>query len=396
MAQPPRERGWMRGRRTAMAAFRFGRNRSYRWVKLLALALPLAVALAACGGGSDNAGSSGGGGEDNPGKITILLPFQRSIAFWPVHIAEEQGYFKDAGLDVTSEETDGSSFVVQQVAAGKAQVGIAVTEPALLGYEQNSDFTTVYDFLTGNAFDLWVPSDSAVQNVGDLPKGSSIAIKDQAGGEIPRLNVQLQKAGLQPGSDVDYKQFGENTSVAANMLTTGKAAAMEISWNSLVGVQVALQKEGKQLRCVTCSQTESLASESVIVNNDFLSKHKDAVTKLGRAIAQGTLFGQTNPQAALTIMKKVNPQEQVDADYAKAYFTAAVAIMKPRQPNNQFGYQDPGVYQRSMDLLLTPGLPAGLTAKIVLGKFVNNDMVAAYNQVDPDAVVKAAQGAPAS
>ena len=379
-----------------MAAIRIGRKRSFRWVKLLALVLPLAIALAACGGGSDNAGSSGGGGGGNPGKITILLPFQRSIAFWPVHIAEEQGYFKDAGLDVTSEETDGSSFVVQQVAAGKAQVGIAVTEPAMLGYEQNSDFATVYDFLTGNAFDLWVPSTSAVQKIGDLPKGSSIAIKDQAGGEIPRLNVQLQKAGLQPGSDVDYKQFGENASVAANMLTTGKAAAMEISWNSLVGVQQALKKEGKELRCVTCSETESLASESVIVNNDFMSKYKDAVTKLGRAIAQGTLFGQTNPQAALAIMKKVNPQEQVDADYAKAYFDAAVAIMKPRQPNNQFGWQDPAVYQRSMDLLLTPGIPAGLTDKIDLGKFVDNDMVAAYNQFDHDAVVKAAQAAPAS
>jgi NitT/TauT family transport system substrate-binding protein len=379
-----------------MAAIRNGRNRSYRWVKLLALALPLAIALAACGGGSDNAGSSGGGGEDNPGKITILLPFQRSIAFWPVHIAEEQGYFKDAGLDVTSEETDGSSFVVQQVAAGKAQVGIAVTEPAMLGYEQNSDFSTVYDFLTGNAFDLWVPADSAVQNVGDLPKGSSIAIKDQAGGEIPRLNVQLQKAGLQPGSDVDFKQFGENASVAANLLATGKAAAMEISWNSLVGVKVALQREGKELRCVTCSQTQSLASESVIVNNDFLAKHKETVTKIGRAIAQGTLFGATNPQAALAIMKKVNPEEQVDANYAKAYFTDAVAIMKPRQPNNQYGWQDPAVYQRSMDLLLTPGIPAGLTGKIDLGKFVNNDMVAAYNQFDHDAVVKAAQGAPAS
>jgi NitT/TauT family transport system substrate-binding protein len=379
-----------------MAAIRLGRKRSYRWVKLLALALPLAIALAACGGGSDNAGSSGGGGEENPGKITILLPFQRSIAFWPVHIAEEQGYFKDAGLDVTSEETDGSSFVVQQVAAGKAQVGIAVTEPAMLGYEQNSDFSTVYDFLTGNAFDLWVPSTSSVQSIGDLPKGSSIAIKDQAGGEIPRLNVQLQKAGIQPGADIDFKQFGENASVAANMLSTGKAAAMEISWNSLVGVQQALKKEGKELRCVTCSETQSLASESVIVNNDFLSKHKETVTKIGRAIAQGTLFGQTNPQAALAIMKKVNPQEQVDAGYANAYFTAAVAIMKPRQPNNQFGWQDPAVYQRSMDLLLTPGIPAGLTAKIDLGKFVDNDMVAAYNQFDHDAVVKAAQGAPAS
>jgi NitT/TauT family transport system substrate-binding protein len=373
-----------------MASIRFGRSR--RWAKLVALVLPLALAAAACGGGNDTqqASSSGGG---NPGKITILLPFQRSIAFWPVHIAEEQGYFKAAGLDVTSEETDGSSFVVQQVAAGKAQVGIAVTEPAMLGYEQNSDFVTVYDFLTGNAFDLWVLDSSPVQKIGDLPKGSSVAIKDQAGGEIPRLNVQLQKAGLQPGSDVQYQQFGENASVAANLLMTNKAAAMEISWNSLVGVEQALKNEGKQLRCITCTETQTAAAESVIVNKDFLAKYRGTVIKLGRAIAQGTLFGATNPDAALAIMKKVNPEEQVNAEYAKAYFTKAVGIMKPRQPQNQYGYQDPAVYQRSMDLLLTPGIPAGLTSKIDLGVFVNNDLVPSYNEFDHEAVIQDAKNA---
>jgi NitT/TauT family transport system substrate-binding protein len=376
-----------------MASIRSERSR--RWVKLVALALPLALAVAACGGGNEESSSSGGSasGGGNPGKITILLPFQRSIAFWPVHIAEEQGYFKAAGLDVTSEETDGSSFVVQQVAAGKGQVGIAVTEPAMLGYEQNSDFVSIYDFLTGNAFDLWVIDSSPVQKIGDLPKGSSIAIKDQAGGEIPRLNVQLQKAGLQPGVDVQYVQFGENASVAANMLATEKAAAMEISWNSLVGVEQALKDQGIQLRCLTCTETETAAAESVIVNNDFRNKYKDAVTKLGRAIAQGTLFGATNPDAALAIMKKVNPEEQVNADFAKAYFTKAVGIMKPRPAKNQYGWQDPAVYQRSMDLLLTPGIPAGLTAKIDLGTFVDNNLVDAYNQFDHDAVVNDAKNA---
>jgi NitT/TauT family transport system substrate-binding protein len=376
-----------------MASIRYGRRRGLRWTRPIMLLVPLALVLAACGGGGND--NTATGGEDNPGKITILLPFQRSIAFWPVHIAEEQGYFKNAGLDVTSEATDGSSFVVQQIAANKAKVGIAVAEPVLLGYEQNSDFVSVYDLLTGNVFDLWVLASSPVQKIGDIPKGSSIAIKDQAGGEIPRLNVQLQKAGLKPGSDVTYQPFGENTAVAANMLATGKAAALEISWNSLVGVKLALSKQGKELRCVTCSDSEALASESVIVSKDFLSKHRPAVEKIGRAMAQATLFGATNPDAALAIMKRVNPEEQVDPAYAKTYFQAAVEINKPRQPTNQYGWQDPAAYQRSMDLLLTPGVPAGLAGKVDLNALIDNDLVAAYNNFDKEAVIKAAKEAKA-
>jgi NitT/TauT family transport system substrate-binding protein len=375
-----------------MAASRRGRNRDLRWAMRVAFLLLLILTVSACGGGTDTE-EGAAGAEANPGKITILLPFQRSIAFWPVHVAEEQGYFRDAGLDVTSEETDGSSFVVQQIAAGKAQVGIAVTEPAMLGFEQNANFVSFYDFLTGNAFDLWVLTESPVQQIGDLPKGSVIAIKDLAGGEIPRLNVQLEKAGLKPGSDVTYEQFGENPSVGANLLATGKADAMEISWNSLVGVRLALEEQGKELRCVTCAETEILAAESVLVSKDFLAKYPGAVEKLGRGMAQATLFGATNPDAALALMKRVNPEEQVDEAYAKEYFTAAVDIMKPRQPTNQYGWHDPAAYQRSMDLLLTPGIPAGLSAKIDLGTLVNNDKVASFNGFDHEAIVAAAKEA---
>jgi NitT/TauT family transport system substrate-binding protein len=378
-----------------MASHRIGRAPGSRGrVRLIAFLVPLALVLAACGGGDDAGGGSGGDAEP-VGKITILLPFSRSIAFWPVHVAEEQGFFKDAGLDVTSEATDGSSFVVQQIAAGRSPIGIAVAEPVLLGFEQNGNFQSVYDLLTGNVFDLWVLSDSPVQQIGDIPKGSSIAIKEQSGGEVPRLNAALDKAGLKPGTDVDYTYFGENPAVAADLLAKGKAAALEISWNSLVGVRQALQQQGKELRCVTCDSSQSLASESVIVNKEFLADHRDVVEKLGRAMAQATLFGQTNPDAALAIMKKVNPEEQTDAAYAKAYFQAALEIMKPRQPQNQYGWQDPAAYQRSMELLLTPGIPAGLSGEIDLNAVINNDLVNAFNDFDHEAVVQAAKEAPA-
>lgn len=376
-----------------MTSLRHGRGRRFRRAKLAAFLISMALVITACGGDDQGGGGGSDGAAQPVGKISILLPFNRSIAFWPIHIAEEQGYFKDAGLDVTSEGTDGSSFVVQQVAAGKSPVGVAVAEPVLLGYEQNANFVSVYDLLTGNVFDLWVLADSPVQQIGDIPKGSSVAIKDQAGGEIPRLNVQLEQAGLKPGADVDYKQFGENPAVGANLLANKQAAAMMISWNSLVGVRQALQEQGKQLRCITCAASEALASESVIVNKDFLAKNRETVEKLGRAIAQGTLFGQTNPDAALAIMKRVNPEEQVDEAYAKAYFQAALEIMKPREANPQYGWHDVEAWRRSMQLMLTPGIPAGLTAEVNLDELVNNQLVPAYNQFDKAAVENAAKEA---
>jgi NitT/TauT family transport system substrate-binding protein len=352
----------------------------------LSLAGVLALSLAACGGDD----SDGGGSDSEAGTVTVLLPFSRSIAFWPVHVADVMGYFEDEGIDIKDEATDGSSFVVQQVSAGKAPVGIAVAEPAMLGYSQNPSFVSIYDFLTGNGFDVYVRDDSPIQSMDDLQAGDSIAIKDQAGGDIPRLSAEIQKTGLEPGTDVTYTQFGENSAVGANLIEQNKADALEISWNSLVGIKIALEKEGITLRCITCD-AESYAAESVIVTNDYLGDNKDLVEGFGRALAKATLFGTTNPDAAIAIMKTINPEEQTDPEYTKTYFTDAVNVMAPRQPQNQYGWQDEEAYKRSMELLLDPSQPQGLTDPIDLDTFVDNDLIDAFNDFDHDEVVQEAK-----
>jgi NitT/TauT family transport system substrate-binding protein len=294
-------------------------------------------------------------------------------------------------LRVTSEATDGSSFVVQQVAANSAEFGIATAEPVLLGYEQNENFQSVYEFLTGNVFDTWVVADSPVQTLDDLEPGDAIAIKDLAGGEVPGLNVQLRGVGLEPDVDVEYVQFGENTGLGATLLADQEAAAMTISWNSLVGVDVALQESGIELRCITCDASTSLGSESVIVPNEFLEQNEDLVIAHGRALAKATLFGATNPEAALAIMNEVNPEEQVDAAYAEAYFTKAVEIMQPREPEGLYGWHDQDAWTRSMELLLAPDIPSGLPNEVDIDALVNNDLAEAYNEFDHDAVIQQAE-----
>jgi NitT/TauT family transport system substrate-binding protein len=364
-------------------------NRRFPTQRLISTLLSTGVVatLAACGGA--DAGGSGDGNEASGGTqtVSVLLPFSRSIAFWPVHVADELGYLKEEGIDIEDEATDGSSFVVQQVSAGKAPIGIAVTEPALLGYAQNPTFSTVYDFLTGNAFDVWVRDDSDVQELRDLQPGDAIAIKDQAGGEIPALNISLQNAGLNPGTDITYKQFGENAAVAADLILNRKVDALEVSWNSLVGIKVALEEQGINLRCITCSADETLAAESVIVHNDFLEENGELVEGFGRALAKATLFGTTNPDAAIEIMKRINPEEQTDQAYTTTYFTDAVNIMQPRPAEGKYGWQDPEAYQRSMELLVNPDMEQGLAEEINLDEFVSNDLVDAYNDFDHEAVI---------
>jgi NitT/TauT family transport system substrate-binding protein len=314
----------------------------------------------------------------------FFLPFLRSIAFWPVHVAEEQGYFEQEGLNIASEATDGSSFVVQQVAAGSAEFGIATSDPILLGFEQSPNFTVPYDFLTGNVFDLWATDKSGITDLAGL-KGKIIAVKDMSGGEVPGLQVALEKAGLKSGTDVEIQAVGEEGAIQAEALRSNKVQAFMVSWNSLVGVRSALEKEGIKLVCLTCGDTSIRGSEAVVVSNKFLAEHPDLVAGMGRALAKATLFGETNPDAALAIMKKVNPDEQADPAVAKAYFTAALDITKPR-PSGKFGEVSTDAWQRSVDLLLSPDVPSGLKGPVDLSKLLSNAMLEQFNDFDHDAV----------
>jgi len=319
--------------------------------------------------------------------VQVLTPFGGSaIAFYPPYVADALGYFEEEGIDATVEGADGSSFVVGQVAADAAQFGIATADPVLLGYAASPNFEIIYDLLTGNVFDLWTTSDSGVTGLADL-KDKVVAVKDLQGGEIPGLEVALTKAGLTPGTDVTIQPVGEEPAIQAETLKNGTAAAFMVSWNSLIGVKDALAAEGVELTCLTCDASTSLGSEGIVAPSSLIADNPDLVAGFGRALAKATLFAQTNPQAALAILKAANPEEQADPDYATKYFDAALAITDPRDPDNLYGQIDQDAWARSMELLQDPSIPSGLTEPVDLDALVNNDLVEQYNDFDHDAVI---------
>ena len=96
-------------------------------------------------------------------------------------------------------------------------------------------------------------------------------------------------------------------------------------------------------------------------------------------------------KAALEIMKTVNPEEQADPAFATAYFDAAIDITTPREPENQFGHHDLDAWENSMQLLLAPDVPSGLSGEVDIEALISNDRVEQYNDFDHDAVINQAE-----
>ena len=320
-------------------------------------------------------------------KFTVLLPFRVGITFFPLSVADQLGYLKEEGIDLDLQVANGSSAVVQQLAAGNAQMAVILAPNTLLGFAEGVKYKAFYDFLTRNTFDVKTLPNSPINKLTDL-KGRNIGTIDLTRGDLPLLRAQLQRAGLNPARDVTFVALGPTMSVHAQALKDGKVQALNLSWNNTVSVEAA----GGKLKCITCESEElQLASETTVATDAVFKQDRRYVIGLGRAMAKATLFAETNPDAAIAIMKKVAPQEHTDPAFTKTFFNAALAIMKPRQPG-KYGLSDTGGWDRLQNFMSVPTEGAtGMTTKVDVKSLVTNELVDEMNRFDHEAVRKQAR-----
>src|SRR3989441_6374302 len=191
-------------------------------------------------------------------KFRVLLPFRVGITFFPLNVAEELGYMKAEGIDLDLQVANGSSALVQQLAAGNAQMGVILAPNTLLGFSEGVKYKAFYDFLTKNSFDVRTLPESAINRLADL-KGRNVGTIDLTRGDLPLLRAQLQRAGLDPQRDVLFVALGPTMSVHAQALKESRVQALNLSWNNTVSVEAA----GGKLKCITSDSEElQLASET--------------------------------------------------------------------------------------------------------------------------------------
>jgi NitT/TauT family transport system substrate-binding protein len=134
---------------------------------------------------------------------------------------------------------------------------------------------------------------------------------------------------------------------------------------------------------------EPQVAEAWIVNGDYLAKNRKTVVGALRAMAKATLFAQTNPDAALDILRKTSP-EGTQTDYADTWMKLAVEYLTA--PSGEpYGEMDPAAWAELVKGMLIPGADSGLTKQIDVNSLVDNSLIQEVNDFDHEAVIKQAQ-----
>lgn len=175
----------------------------------LALSLVVAMVVGACGAGTSTPSASSSARQ----ALTVGLGYIPSVQFAPFYLADQAGYYRDAGLDVTFQNKIDPDLVTL-VGQGAIDVGLADGTSLIPAVSQGIPvryIATVYRDFPSIVF---AKSASGISTAADL-KGKKIGIPGRYGSSWIMLQALLGSANLTPDDVqiVEYPDFGQGAAV---------------------------------------------------------------------------------------------------------------------------------------------------------------------------------------
>lgn len=345
-------------------------------IALLLLAVA-AVFLTACGGGANEPTSQQPEtGTDSLRQVTVAIPFPSGIAFYPLFVAKEMGYFAEEGLEVSVVPLDGSSNVYKQVMADQADFGFPSPPPIIDGRAQGHDARAVYTMYQGFVFQVVSLEGSPYRTLDDL-RGQTIGVGSEAGSEAAFIRALLADKGFTEGEDYQIVEVGDGGAASVSLRQERVAA-----YASAFIDMAIMRLRGVDLQYVEIGSAGDLFDAVLFTKDQTIQSDPELVIGMGRALAKGTLFGFENPEAAVKLGGRSFPEEIEDMEFAMAVMEETIALFKTPSGVG-IGHNVPAKWQAYVDYMQ---FREETTGPVVVDDLFTNEFIDAFNDFDHDAV----------
>jgi NitT/TauT family transport system substrate-binding protein len=283
-------------------------------------------------------------------NITVGHAAQSSI---PVGL----GLWKDAGLDVEVVGLSGATAGVQQVASGQVDYATVGTDALMIARSKGIKVKAFYTYAQRPIYQVVALKDSGITKIEDL-KGKTIGVPDMSAGSVPFIRSILKRTHIDPDKDVKWLSVGLGAP-AANAMRQ-KAIDVWAAWDTAVA---SLENGGFQFVQLAPDWANQLPGNVMIAKEETLAAHPDRAIKVARAIAESTVFGLTNPAAAVRNHWKLYPSTKPQSgDEAKALkdaehvFNSRFELMKLPAGVAKWGTNIDSKWKDLADLTIEQGL----------------------------------------
>ncbi len=212
-----------------------------------------------------------------------------------------QGYYKDAGLDVTLVQGNGSGNTAQMVASGRAQLAYADAVAVMQLIAKGAPMKVVSTVYQSNPNAVMALKKTGITSVKALA-GKKVGVP--SGSSQTTMLPLLLKANNLKESDINMINMPVSSMVPA--LLQGQVDAV---LGSIDAYQIQAESQGAQLDVFRFADNGvPTVSTSIFASNDYLKANPDVVKKFVAASLKGWAFAIDNPEQAVKDLKKVFPE----------------------------------------------------------------------------------------
>ena len=281
-------------------------------------------------------------------SLTLGLTYIPNVQFAPFYVAEQQGYYRAAGLNVTLRHHSFAEDEFGALVAHQEDVIIGSGDEILQARDKKIDVAYIDNIFTTYPVTLIVPDSSPIHTIADL-KGHSIGVPGPYGATYIGLLAMLKSAGLTT-ADVTIQSI-QYTQVPA--LTTNKVDAV---MGYLNNEPIQFQQSHFAIRTITGPGLSDLISNGLAALATTLSSRADDIKKLISATLQGVQYTIAHPDQAITSCQTYVPDLTGGTRLAtaKAVLHASLPIWAIN--TSQPGYIDPQAWQGMASFMQSQGL----------------------------------------
>ncbi|MDP4109407.1 MAG: ABC transporter substrate-binding protein [Bacillota bacterium] len=294
-------------------------------------------------------------------KIKITLDWTPNTNHTGVYVAQDQGYFKEEGLDAEIIQP-GQSTADALVASGECQLGFSYQESVTTSAVQGIPLVSLAAVIQHNTSALASPAAKNIKSPKDF-EGKTYA---GWGSETEELVLKT----IMKSAGADFSKLKIVTTGTADFFTTTQRDA-DFQWVYYAWDGIAAEITGKPVNFIFLKDLDKRLdyyTPVIVTNRELIGKNPELIKRAMRAISKGYGYAEKNPAEAAQILLKAAPE----LDPALVKKSQEWLSPRYRDDAKRWGEQKPEVWDRYSKWLYDNGV---ITETPKYDKMATNDFL---------------------